>query len=187
MKEDADFLSRLKIKLEETGIPYMVTGSLASSYWGVPRTTNDADLLIAPTLNQLNSFVDSLRDGYYVSSEAAREAFHSQTMFNVIDEETGWKADLIVRKSEKFDKSRFERKTLGRIFDIPIYVSSPEDVILSKLTWAKSSDSEQQIKDATGIIAIQKDKLDYDYLHRWAVEIEVEALLNRVIDEAAKT
>jgi len=126
------FLERLIKKLEEQNIPYMLSGSVSSSLHGLPRATNDADIVIAPAEEQLIAFVKSLGDDYYVNPDAARDAFKSNSAFNVIDIQNSWKADLIIRKNRPFSREEFQRRQKANIMGLDAWVVSPEDVILSK-------------------------------------------------------
>ena len=181
-----DFLDRLVMKLEKAGIPYMITGSLGSSLHGQPRATNDIDLIIAPTEKQLNTFIQTLSENYYVSKEAAQEAFRNRSMFNVIDYHTGWKADFIIRKDRPFSLEEFRRRIIGNIVGVQVFVISPEDAILSKLEWAKAGESERQFHDAQGVAVVQWEILDKEYLHKWARELNVEDLLENLLKNAEK-
>ncbi len=104
MTTQKEFLERLVSLLEKAGIPYMVAGSMSSSLHGRPRATQDTDVVIDPTEDQLASFLALLEQGYYVSRDTAFDAFHRRTMFNVIDLAGGWKADLILRKDRSFSR-----------------------------------------------------------------------------------
>jgi hypothetical protein len=181
-----DFLSKLMAKLEDSGIPYMISGSLGSSLHGEPRATNDIDLIIAPTEAQLNTFIQSLSEDYYVSSETAREAFRNRSMFNVIDYKTGWKADLIIRKDRAFSLEEFRRRICTNILGVQVSVVSPEDAILSKLEWSKKSESGLQFRDALGIAVVQWESLDKEYLRKWARELNIDALLQTLLNNAEK-
>ncbi|MFH0795975.1 MAG: hypothetical protein V2A65_02840 [Candidatus Omnitrophota bacterium] len=181
-----DFLARLVMKLEDAGIPHMISGSLGSSLHGEPRATNDIDLVIAPTSEQLNVFLQSLSEGYYVSSDSAREALQNRSMFNVIDHQTGWKADFIIRKEFPFSLEEFKRRMPGTIAGIQVFVVSPEDIILSKLEWSKNSESERQFRDALGVAAVQWKTLDKEYLRKWARELKVEDILEDLLKNAEK-
>ena len=182
-----DFLERIVIKLKDFGIPYMVSGSLGSSLHGEPRATNDIDLVIAPTsAKQVKTFTQSLNKDYYVSSEAAEEAFNNHSMFNVIDYQTGWKADLIMLKDRPYSLEEFRRRIQENIIGIQVFVISPEDAILTKLEWAKASESERQIRDALGIAVVQWQTLDKDYLHKWAQELNLKDLLDNLLKNAEK-
>ncbi len=186
MSEDAPFLRRMIGKLEAAGVPYMVTGSLASSAWGEPRTSFDIDIVISPTLEQLRALVGSLEDDLYVSLPAAEEALRRQGMFNVLDPQGGLKADLIILKDRAFQRQGFGRRQRRRIQDVDLFLVSPEDSILSKLEWAKQGGSERQVRDAVGVAAVQGGRLDLAYLRRWAAELGVEELLNEVLQQASR-
>ncbi len=178
------FLSRLVAKLEDSGIPYMISGSLGSSLHGEPRATNDIDLIIAPAAAQLNIFIQSLGEDYYVGPE--QEAFQNRSMFNVIDHQTGWKADLIIRKDRAYSLEEFRRRMSANILDVEVTVVSPEDAILSKLEWLKESGSELQFRDALGVAVVQWENLDKGYLGKWARELSVEDLLETLLSNAEK-
>ncbi len=186
MKRQTEFLQKLIRLIEAAGIPYAVCGSLSSSLHGHPRATNDADIIIAPTKNQLNNLLKSLEVGYYVSAETALEAMSERSMFNVIDNELGWKADLIFRKDSPYQLSEFNRRIKATLMGIDLWILSPEDIILSKLEWAKDSGSDLQFRDIFGVIKLQWDKLDWDYLRHWAKELGVEKNLESVKEEVRK-
>jgi len=181
-----DFLARLVARLDAAGIPFMISGSLGSGFHGEPRATNDIDVVIDPTEAQLNVFIQSLGEGYYVSPEHAREAFRNRRMFNVVDHRTGWKADLIIRKDRPFSVEEFSRRMAGNILGIAASVVSPEDAILSKLEWSKKSQSARQFRDALGVAVVQWESLDRRYLRKWARELAMEQLLDDLLSGAAE-
>ncbi|HQR46116.1 MAG TPA: hypothetical protein PLB02_00255 [Thermoanaerobaculia bacterium] len=170
-------------RLERAGICYMVSGSFASVLYGEPRATRDVDVVVDPTEDQLRSFVASLAGEFYVSPEAAEEALRGRSMFNVVDLQTGWKADLIIRKNRPYSIEEFRRRRPATILGIALEVVSPEDSILSKLEWAKRSGSDRQIEDVAGVIRVQRSALDLEYLSRWAVDLGVDDVLRRVLQE----
>lgn len=179
-----EFLERLIRLLDTAGIPYMVAGSMSSSLHGRPRATQDADVVIDPTGDQLDSLLALLEQGYYVSREAALDALRHRTMFNVIDLDGGWKADLIILKDRPFNRQEFERRRQIDAMGQMLWVVSPEDIILSKLEWMKGRASEVQYADALGVAVIQWGNLDLEYLHRWAGPLGVEDMLARLLKEA---
>jgi len=166
-----EFLLRLTRLLEESGMPYMIAGSVASSFYGEPRATNDVDLVIAPDAAQLEVLLDALGRIWYVSPEAAREAWRERSAFNVIDFATGEKADLIVRRERPYSREEFARRRRVRLGEAEFFLVSPEDAILSKLEWARAGGSERQFRDALGVAAAQGPLLDRQYLLRWAKEL----------------
>jgi len=184
VKGQHEFLMGLVNHLEQAGIPYMVAGSVGSSLHGRPRATQDIDLVVAPTAEQLHRFLGSLGEDCYVSSEAAEEAVHRHTMFNVIDVSAGWKADLIIQKPRPFSLQEFERRRRMDLSGFMVWVVSPEDVILSKLEWTKGRESEVQYADALGVAVVHYHDLDWDYLKKWAKELGVADALDRLRREA---
>jgi hypothetical protein len=162
--------------LDEVRIPYMIVGSFASGFHGEFRATQDADIVIDPTPEQLQAFLARVSGEFYVSGEAA-EALARRGQFNLVHFESAWKIDLIIRQERPFSRMEFERRQEGSVGDHPAAINSPEDVILSKLEWAKASRSERQVRDAAGVVAVWGDALDWDYLNRWAEELSVSDLL----------
>lgn len=183
MTSPEDSLQRLIEKLNQQGIEYMLSGSFSSSLHGRPRATNDADIIIAPVEKQLIAFVESLGDDYYVNPDAARDAFKNNSVFNVIDIHNSFKADLIIRKDRPFSREEFQRRQKAKIMDLDVWVVSPEDVILTKLEWAKNSESGQQFRDALGVAVVQSGHLDEGYLHKWPKELHVESSLEQLLKQ----
>ena len=163
-----EFLQRVTTALEMHGIPYMLTGSVASSLYGIPRATNDVDIVIAPQRDQLVALVQMFqRLGLTVANEHALSAFRNRDQFNVIDLSRGLKADLILRKDRDFSQTEFDRRHTHEVEGMRLTLASPEDVVLAKLEWAKLGDSERQIIDAAGILEVQGAALDIAYIEKW--------------------
>jgi hypothetical protein len=166
---------RLHAALESAKVPYMVTGSFASSAHGVPRATNDIDIVIAPTHEQLLALLEQFPEsGYYSSREHALDALRHRSHFNVIDYGGMWKVDFIVRKDRAFSELELNRRTMVEIAGVTLYAATPEDVLLSKLEWAKGAESERQIDDAAGIIRVQGNNLDVGYIQQWVADLGLE-------------
>lgn len=153
----------------------MLTGSLAAAYHGAGRATMDVDLVIAATADQLRALVASLAGAdLYVSTEAALEALEEESTFNVVDTATGWKADLIVRKSRPFSRAEFERRRPVEFEGIRLWVATVEDTILAKLEWARLGGSARQIEDVAALQRVAADRLDLAYLDHWIAELGLE-------------
>ena len=146
----------------------MVVGSLASSFHGEPRTTRDLDLVIDPTADRLARFVESLpQPEFYVDADAAAEALRRRSSFNVIDTDSGWKIDLLVRRDRPFSRQELDRRLPVRILEAETYVATAEDTVIAKLEWAREGESERQLRDVAGILALTGATLDHVYLERW--------------------
>jgi hypothetical protein len=160
-----DLLPRILDALDRARIPYMLTGSFASSFHGAPRATQDIDFVISPTVEQIRELARALPPSeYYLDEEAAVEAQRRRGQFNVIDFATGSKIDLIVRKSRPFSLREFERRQLVDFEGMKLTIATPEDLVVAKLEWAKLGGSERQIEDAAGVLRIRGNDLDTPYL-----------------------
>ncbi|MGZ3538576.1 MAG: hypothetical protein ACXVAB_11145 [Thermodesulfobacteriota bacterium] len=178
-----DALKLLLSKLDECGISYMITGSFASNIHGLPRATQDADVVIEVERKTLERFLESLTPDFYRSSEAAMDALDRQQMFNVVHLETGFKVDLIIRKSRPFSKMEFSRRQPAFYLGANRWFATAEDTILAKLEWSKMSGSERQFKDALSVAKLQRDNLDRTYLEKWARELNILELLEILLKE----
>lgn len=174
---------KIRAALEAAGIPYFVTGSFASSAHGIPRATNDIDIVIAPTRAQLTQLLSQFPESdYATSTEDAFDALKHRASFNVIDYATFWKIDFILRQHTPFDASRFARKQVVEIAGVRLDTASAEDILITKLWWAKLGESERQIKDAAGIVRVQGDMLDREYVERWVAVLELDDQWKAALD-----
>ncbi|HXG10632.1 MAG TPA: hypothetical protein VNK04_12795 [Gemmataceae bacterium] len=179
---EQEFLKDVIARLEKTGLPYALTGSIASNFWGIPRTTHDVDVVVVLSAADVPRVVAAFGDCYYVSEPAVRDAVSQNSMFNVIDFSTSLKADLWVTGNQPFNQSMLARRC--RVEIVPGqegYIGSPEDVLLHKLVWHTITPSERQLADAAGIAAVQTGKLDLDYMRRWAAQQGTADLLEAVL------
>jgi hypothetical protein len=186
MTTQREFLERLVRLLDQAQIPYMVAGSMGSSVHGHPRATQDADVVVDPTEDQLKVFLALLGQDYYVSEDAAWDALCRRSVFNIIDLAGGWKADLILRKDRPFSRQEFERRRQIDALGQRLWVVSPEGTILSKLEWMKRRQSDVQYADALGVAVARWKGLDLEYLRRWAGQLGVENVLTRLLKEAGE-
>ena len=179
----AGFLSQVVGRLESAAIEYMIAGSVASSVYGEPRTTRDIDIVVAVEGTALLALFDAFdRELVYIDEPAAGALVGPGQMFNLIDLQGGWKVDLMVKKDRPFSSAEFARKRRVDVLGVNVMLASAEDVLLAKLEWSAQSGSTRQLEDARGIVAVQRDLLDLEYLRRWAPELGVEAALAGLID-----
>ncbi len=181
-----ELLKKVIEALDQSGIDHMITGSVASSLQGEPRSTHDIDVVIAIQETDIGKLVDAFPPpGYYLDAEAIQEAISHGSTFNLIEIAEGGTVDFWILTDQPFDQSRFARKYTEEVMGTRLKISSPEDTILAKLHWAvKSGGSEKQFVDALRVFEVQHGTLDLDYLNRWVVALGLEVLWQRLQDEA---
>lgn len=174
---------------DQLHIPYLVGGSMASTMYGLVRTTQDVDIVADVHLRHVDKLVELLGDTFYMAPEAAAEAIRRRASFNLLHLVSMFKVDVFVVKNRPYDHAQFENRVLQPLNPTSAhltYVASAEDTILTKLEWYRLGDevSERQWKDILGVLAVQQGRLDENYLKKWAVELKVGDLLVKAQHEA---
>jgi len=170
-------------KLQECKIPYMIVGSFASNIYGLARATQDADMVVEINATAIEKLGQALGEEFYFDLEAAKESLRLGVMFNAVHYVSGLKIDLIVLKNRPFGHEEFQRKKLTNFAGGKCWFATAEDTILAKLEWSKMGESERQLNDAVNIAKVQKQNLDFTYLHRWADDLKVGDLLDKLMRE----
>lgn len=173
--------------LESVNIPYYVSGGVASSIHGEPRSTRDLDLVIEIQPDQINLLVTTLEAaGYYCPAGAVEDLQRGREgLLNITHTETIANADLYVTDTSTFATSQMERRRLLDVEGMPAFwVISPEDLVLQKLAWGRGSQSEKQWRDVLGILKLQTENLDYEYLTQWADNLGLLDFLSQAFSEA---
>jgi hypothetical protein len=178
--EQRGFLIRVIEALEQADVAYAVTGSWASTTYGLPRTTHDLDLVVSLSVDQAVKVAKALPPPIYADPVWMQEAAALGEFFNIIDPDLGVKVDCWPLKTDAYSQEQFRRRQRQDIAGRPVWMLAPEDVILSKLIWYQVSASERQLEDCINVWKVQKDTLDLDYLRRWADALSVAPLLARV-------
>jgi hypothetical protein len=182
--ENLDVLQQVVSAFTALGIPYALGGSLASSLLGKPRFTQDGDISVPPFPGKEEALAAYFGESYYVSLAAVQEAVRNRSSFNVIHWPTGFKVDVFVCKDRPFDRLFMTRRRPITLPDRPgqtIDIVSAEDIVLLKLEWYRlgGEASERQWSDVLGVLEVQGDHLDNDYLDRWAADLKLTDLLKR--------
>lgn len=170
------FLQGVVRALDEAGVRYMLTGSLAAAFYAVPRATQDIDIVIETEQESLDHLVEALlAAGWYVDRDAAMEAWRGHGQFNTIDPESGWKADFIVRKERSYSREEFGRRERVSLLGVDLAVASLEDILITKLEWGRLGDSALQRHDVVQLLERTWARLDQTYLRKWIAELGLEA------------
>jgi predicted nucleotidyltransferase len=178
MSEEIKLIKKIANRMESAGIEYMMTGSMAQALYSRPRMTRDIDIVVQIFPSGIEDVVNLFKDEFYIDKESVRKAVLERGMFNIIHTETVIKVDMIVRKDEDYRVEEFLRRRKIDMDGTKVWVVAPEDLVLSKLVWAKQSDSELQFKDVCQVLANQKD-LDMAYLAKWSKALGVHGLLEK--------
>jgi len=175
---EIDIVRDISDRFEQAGVPYMLTGSMAMNYYAQPRMTRDIDVVIAIAPEDVDRVVALFRPQYYVSEESIREALVNESIFNLIHQDSVIKMDCIVRKRSEYRRVEFERRQRISILDFTTFIVSKEDLIISKLFWAKDSHSEIQLGDVKNLLATGYDAA---YLQRWTRELGLDNLFKECL------
>jgi hypothetical protein len=178
--------------LDELRIPHVLGGSVASTYYGEWRTTNDVDFAAAMLLQHVERFLARVEGDFIVDAQLVAQSVRSRRLFTMIHRRTFIKVDLYVRDARGFFKSELERARHAPIRRSPpgsAWISTHEDVVLQKLSWYKAGGcvSDRQWRDVLGVLRVWHDRLDVAYLRTWAAELDIQSLLDAALDEARKS
>jgi len=189
LPEPLQVLQLVVSKLNELRVPYMGGGSIASSVYGPPRTTQDADLVIELTRNQIDPFIQAVLPEFYVDRGLIERAVAERSSFNIIHLKSSFKIDFFILRQESFHLGAFQRRQLREVdpySGVWAYLQSAEDTLLHKLSRYRQGGcvSENQWRDALGILKGQEERLDWLYLRRWAQELQIQDLLEQARQEA---
>lgn len=177
IQTELDILRDVSLRLNSAGIAFMLTGSVAMNYYAQPRMTRDIDLVVAITALDAETIVSLFEPDYYVSPEAVADAISRRSVFNLIHHESVIKVDCIVLKNDPFRQEEFAGRREITLTDFQTWIVSREDLILSKLFWAKDSRSEVQLRDVRNLLT---PECDMGYLKSRALMLGVRDLLEEV-------
>ena len=167
------------MRLERASIAYMLTGSLAMNYYAQPRMTRDIDLVVALAADDKHKLLELFSADFYIDADSVARAVDDASMFNLVHLESVVKVDMIIRKDSPYRKAEFERRQRIDLDDFSLWIVSKEDLILSKLVWAKPSGSELQLRDVRNLIA---SGADVEYLQKWAGTLSVQSQLEACLE-----
>ena len=178
--------------LEALNIPYLIGGSLASTLYGMVRTTQDSDIITQMRPEHIQSFVTALQDEFYIDEEMIASAIAHNSSFNIIHRETIFKVDLFVPPPRPFLQSQFgraQRQTFTFATEVSAKFATPEDTILAKLEWYRlgGETSDQQWRDILGVVKTRADDLDLAYLRQWANTLGLTDLLERALGSSSRS
>ncbi len=175
MTDELALLLRVADTLNQLGIRYFVSGSVASMHYGEPRFTRDIDIVIHLRMGDISALIDAFPEPeFYISREAILQALETDGQFNVIQPQTGLKVDFMCAESSPYTDTRFRRARAAPTHKgVSVTYSAPEDVILMKLRYFQMGGSDKHLRDIASIIKVSGEILDREYLDRWAASLGV--------------
>ncbi|OGW08179.1 MAG: hypothetical protein A2W75_03795 [Nitrospinae bacterium RIFCSPLOWO2_12_39_15] len=181
--EQSELIKLIIQSLESLNIPYMITGSHASAYYGEPRFTRDVDIVADLKIEQIDNFANFFPpDEFYCDKDMIKKAIKGRRQFNIIHSISGLKIDIILTKTTPFSKTEFSRRKKGLLFpDKEASFASPEDVIVKKMDFYKEGGSEKHLRDITGILKISGDIIDMDYISQWADRLNLREIWDAIL------
>ena len=175
MSEELEVLKIVTGRLDKANIPYMVSGSMAANYYTVPRMTRDIDIVIELEQTDIDKFVGFFQDDFYIDGEIVKREVLRRGMFNLLQNQYVVKVDFIIKKSSEYQQAAFARRRQVIIQGSPMWFISAEDLVISKLLWAKDSRSEMQLQDVRNLMETV-DNLDLKYIKNWVLELDLEKI-----------
>lgn len=175
---------------EKLNIPYLIGGSIASTIYGMVRTTQDVDMVADMQLQHVQNFIAALQNDFFMDKEMISASIREKSSFNIIHRTSMFKVDVFIQNQSPFQQSELTRAKKQVILvepEISAYFASPEDTILAKLEWFRKGGevSERQWRDVIGILKVRAGILDLEYLRKWARELDVIDLLEKALRESA--
>jgi len=172
-----EFLQECLRRLNRIAVDYMLTGSMASNFWGMPRLTHDVDFVIHLKPDQVDELARAFEPDFFIERRSIQAAFEPPYQFNAVHIDSAFKVDFWLLRDEPYERTSFARRVGVTLLGEPAWIATAEDVILHKLLWHKLTPSERQLGDAAGVLAVQADRLDRQYLQRWAERLDIAELL----------
>lgn len=166
-----ELLKNIIHKLENLEIPYMLSGSLALNAYTTPRMTRDIDIVIHLQTKDISNFVQAFEQDFYCYRPGIEEEVQRKGMFNLIDNQTSYKVDFIIKKDEEYRLVEFERRQKTDVLGFDAWLVSLEDLIISKLIWIQELQSDKQKEDISNLL--ENPDLDRDYLNYWISKLQL--------------
>lgn len=178
--EQNDVLRDCAERFEKIGINYMLTGSMALVHYAMPRTTTDIDIVIELTIKDAERFIKEFEKDFYVPQNRVKDSIYRNLMFNILNQKAIIKIDCVILKPDEFSRNAFSRRQRVKYTeDFEVWIISKEDLIISKLNWAKKSRSEMQMRDVASIL---RNGYDENYVNQWAKKLEIKGILQECLE-----
>jgi hypothetical protein len=162
-----DFVKQVVAALENLSIPYMAVGSFSSNVYGRPRSTKDADFVAELGQTPIGRLVAEIGTGVVLDPQMSFETITGTSCYRLRHPATGFMVELFLLSDDAHDRARFARRAQGQVLGRPVNVPTAEDVVITKLRWSRHGKRQKDIDDVRDVLAVQKGRLDLDYIRSW--------------------
>ena len=166
--------------LDECRIPYMLVGSYSTNVYGIPRSTEDADVVIELGDVSIIELSQRLAPSIRIDPQLSFETVTMTRRYVAELVGTPFKIEFFLLSADAHDQERFRRRQLVVTLGKQVWLPTPEDVIVTKLRWALMANRSKDRDDARDVIAVQGGRLDWDYVQRWCERHGTRALLDEI-------
>ncbi len=172
--------------LDSTGILYMLVGSLSSNYYGVPRSTQDADFVVQLRNIPITTLIERLGPQFRLEPQLSFETIQASTRYILTLIDNPFHVELFLLGEDEYDRQRFSRRHCACILGREVYIPTAEDVIVTKLRWSQHGRRIKDRDDVRNVLAIQGDRLDWNYIRQWCAHHGTLELLDEILDSLPK-
>jgi hypothetical protein len=177
---EPDLIELFVQPLNQLGIRYLVSGSVAAMLYGEPRVTHDIDFVVFLRLEDALRLASvfpppdfDVPPAEIITAEILRER---RGHFNIVHTNSGLKADFYTVNRDELHAWAFRHLRRYSVREVAIALAPPEYVIVRKLEYHREGGSEKHLRDIRAMLAVSGDQLDRpaleDWVHRRGLEAE---------------
>jgi hypothetical protein len=172
--------------LEALKIDYMVVGSFSSNFYGVPRSTKDADFVVQFQKSTVSELAAKLAPGFKLDRQPSFETVTLTTKYVLRRVDTPFYVEIFALSSDPYDLERYARRRVVSTLGRSVFLPSVEDVIITKLRWKHDLYRPKDVDDIRNVIAVQRANIDWDYVHHWCAQHGTRTLLDEIVESISK-
>jgi hypothetical protein len=182
----ADMVLRVIDALEKLNVPYMTVGSFSSNVYGQPRSTKDADFVIELTHVTITALAQQIGTDFVLDPQMSFETISATMRYRLKHRDSAFLIELFLLSDDPHDRSRFARRVPGDIGGRRVFVPTAEDVIITKLRWAKGGRRSKDVDDVWNVLAVQTPaRLDLAYIRHWCDLHQTRGLFETLVTEVS--
>jgi len=167
--------------LERLGSPYVLVGSLATNFHGIPRSTRDADIVVSLGASTLDRLADLFVPDLWIQPQTSFETVTGSIRHVIEVRDSPFIIELFGFGDDPHDRARLARRQRVRVLDHDTWVLTAEDVVITKLRWGMHANRAKDLDDARNVLAVRQNDLDMEYIRGWSADHGTTAILDRLL------